>query len=893
MAEERRQRRNEFLELTTAAATTSDNGASFTVTITNSAGNIKSAAAILTVNATPVAPSITTQPGSQSVTAGQTATFSVAATGTAPLSYQWQKNGVNVGTNSSSYTTAAATTSDNGASFTVTITNSAGNTKSAAAILTVNATPVAPSITTQPGSQSVTAGQTATFSVAATGTAPLSYQWQKNGVNVGTNSSSYTTAAATTSDNGASFTVTITNSAGNIKSAAAILTVNATPVAPSITTQPGSQSVTAGQTATFSVAATGTAPLSYQWQKNGVNVGTNSSSYTAAATTSDNGASFTVTITNSAGNTKSAAAILTVNAAPVAPSITTQPGGQSVTAGQTAAFSVAATGTAPLSYQWQKNGVNVGTNSSSYTAAATTSDNGASFTVTITNSAGNTKSAAAILTVNAAPVAPSITTQPGSQSVTAGQTATFSVAATGTAPLSYQWQKNGVNVGTNSSSYTTAAATTSDNGASFTVTITNSAGNIKSAAAILTVNAAPVTYTISGSISGAGGNGATVTLSGAASASTTANSSGNYTFSGLANGTYAVTPAQTGYTFSPSSQAATINGANVTGVNFTATSVGTTYTISGTISPSAGGSGATVILSGAAGATTTANSSGVYSFTALGNGSYTVTPSNSGYSYTPTNQAVTINGASVSGVNFTASASATVIFYDDFQTDTELSSQWFALDVYSDVNSEAECYKPSQVAIVPGTGLVETAIVQSVSCNGHTLPYTSGAIVMAPPFTFLYGTVEFKAKVAGCTGCWPAIWMLGHLCQPSAPTIYNANTCDWPNPGADEIDITELLDSNFTSVNQQIHTAGSNAGGRAATTDTSKNFHVYDLVWSPGTLVWKIDGVITQTVTNSFVPSHPMYLIINLAMGGSGGGGVNNSTLPSSTVVEYVKVTQP
>jgi hypothetical protein len=384
-----------------------------------------------------------------------------------------------------------------------------------------------------------------------------------------------------------------------------------------------------------------------------------------------------------------------------------------------------------------------------------------------------------------------------------------------------------------------------------------------------------------------------VTLSGAASASTTANSSGNYTFSGLANGTYAVTPAQTGYTFSPSSQAATINGANVTGVNFTATSVGTTYTISGTISPSAGGSGATVTLSGAAGATTTANSSGVYSFTALGNGSYTVTPSNSGYSYTPANQAVTINGANVSGVNFTASASATVIFYDDFQKDTELSSSWFALDVYSNVNSEEECYHPSQDAIVPGTGLVETAIVQSVSCNGHTLPYTSGAIVMAPPFTFLYGTVEFQAKVAGCKGCWPAIWMLGYLCQPSAATIYSANTCDWPNPGADEIDITELLDSDFSSVNQQIHTAGSNAGCRAATTDTSNNFHVYDLVWSAGSLVWKIDGAVTCTVTNSSVPSHPMYLIINLAMGGSGGGGVNNSTLPSSTYVNYVKVTQP
>ena len=80
----------------------------------------------------------------------------------------------------------------------------------------------------------------------------------------------------------------------------------------------------------------------------------------------------------------------------------------------------------------------------------------------------------------------------------------------------------------------------------------------------------PSTYSIAGTISpAAGANGATVTLSGAASATTTANGSGNYTFTGLANGTYAVTPSQTGYAFSPTSQSATINGANVTGLNFT------------------------------------------------------------------------------------------------------------------------------------------------------------------------------------------------------------------------------------------------------------------------------------------------------------------------------------
>ncbi len=131
--------------------------------------------------------------------------------------------------------------------------------------------PVAPSITTQPASYAVTAGQTASFSVAAAGTAPLSYQWKKNSVAIsGATSSSYTTPATASSDNGMQFTVTVSNTAGSATSSAATLTVTAAAVAPSITTQPANQSVTAGQTASFSVAAAGTAPLSYQWKKNSV-----------------------------------------------------------------------------------------------------------------------------------------------------------------------------------------------------------------------------------------------------------------------------------------------------------------------------------------------------------------------------------------------------------------------------------------------------------------------------------------------------------------------------------------------------------------------------------------------------------------------------------------------
>ena len=174
-------------------------------------------------------PIITTQPAGKTVTAGQTATFDVAATGTSSMSYQWKKNGALIsGATSSSYTTPATTTSDNGALFTVVVSNSAGSATSNAATLSVNPAPVAPSITTQPTSQTVTAGQTATFTVTATGTAPLSYQWKKNGTAIsGATSSSYSTPAETTSDNGVQFNVTVSNSAGSVTSNAVTLTVNA------------------------------------------------------------------------------------------------------------------------------------------------------------------------------------------------------------------------------------------------------------------------------------------------------------------------------------------------------------------------------------------------------------------------------------------------------------------------------------------------------------------------------------------------------------------------------------------------------------------------------------------------------------------------------------------
>jgi hypothetical protein len=171
--------------------------------------------------------SITTQPASQSVLFGQTATFSVGAAGSAPMMYQWQKNAAAIaGATSSSYTTPPTVTTDSGAQFTVTISNSMGAVTSNPAMLTVNASNTAPTITTQPANQTVAAGQTATFTVVAAGTSPLTYQWQKNSTGIpGATSATYTTPGTTSADNGAQFQVRVSNSLGSISSSAATLTV--------------------------------------------------------------------------------------------------------------------------------------------------------------------------------------------------------------------------------------------------------------------------------------------------------------------------------------------------------------------------------------------------------------------------------------------------------------------------------------------------------------------------------------------------------------------------------------------------------------------------------------------------------------------------------------------
>ena len=162
------------------------------------------------------------------------------------------------------------------------------------------------------------------------------------------------------------------------------------------------------------------------------------------------------------------------------------------------------------------------------------------------------------------------------------------------------------------------------------------------------------TYGVSGQVSGATAAGVTLTLSGAGSASVTTDSSGTYRFSGIANGSYTLTPSKAGYVFYPSRVVVNVNGAEVTGQNFSASlaTVGT-YAVSGTVT-GATVSGVTVSLTDAAKPSTVTDATGSYRFAGLANGSYKVTPSMPGYTFSPPSSIVTVDGASVTEVDFAA-----------------------------------------------------------------------------------------------------------------------------------------------------------------------------------------------------------------------------------------------
>jgi len=525
-------------------------------------------------------PTIIQQPVNRIVVQGGSTTFTVVATGGTPLSYQWQKNQANW-TNGGHYSgcttptlTVANCDSNDAASYRCVVTNPYGNATSNEVTLTITTQPTTFIVESRSGGQnfgnytetagwydaagsvkSTAAGCTAGIgsrycvigatpvSAAFSFTPAITGIWEVFTTNCTTSNSGnplihkVTHAGGTANvgvcqnttcspnavnvwyslgqhalNSGALYSVTLDGStgagsgpSGNAGRSDAIKWELITPSIPppTITQQPSNQNVCPNSTAMFIVAATGQGTLSYQWQKNQVNI-TNGGHYSGCTTTtltvsnasSGDTASYRCAVTNEGGTTYSNAASLMLRAATT---ITQHPANQNICPGGTATFTVAATGDGTLSYQWQKNQANI-TNGGHYSGCTTTtltvssasSGDATNYRCVVTGGCGSgVNSNSASLTLRAATA---ITGQPQSQTVAAGANVSFSVTATGDGTLTYQWLKGGANV-TDGGRFSGATSSTLQitntvpaNSGSYACLVTGGCGSATSSAALLTVN---------------------------------------------------------------------------------------------------------------------------------------------------------------------------------------------------------------------------------------------------------------------------------------------------------------------------------------------------------------------------------------------------------------------
>ena len=274
---------------------------------------------------------------------------------------------------------------------------------------------------------------------------------------------------------------------------------------PAVTTQPTGTTVTAGQTATFTVAGTGNPSPLVQWEVSsdgGVTftpiVGANATTLSVVTTASEDQDQYEAVLTNSIGSATSSPATLSVQTPPV---VTGQPTGAVVDTGQTASFTAAASGNPTPTVQWQVStdgGTTFndvpGATSATYTFTTAAGESGDEYQAVFTNAAGSATSDPATLTLDTLPV---VGTNPTPVTVIAGQSASFTASATAVPSPTVQWQvsTNGGSTFTNISgatngNYSLVTALT-QNGDQYRAAFTNPVGTVYSSAALLTVNPVP------------------------------------------------------------------------------------------------------------------------------------------------------------------------------------------------------------------------------------------------------------------------------------------------------------------------------------------------------------------------------------------------------------------
>ena len=209
-------------------------------------------------------------------------------------------------------------------------------------------------------------------------------------------------------------------------------------------------------------------------------------------------------------------------------------------------------------------------------------------------------------------------------------------------------------------------------------------------------------------------------------------------------------------------------------------------------------------------------------------------------------------------------------------------------------NNESEYYRAENAVVANGM-LTITARQETYG----DAPYTSARLQTSNKQVFTYGKFAIRAKLPYSQAMWPAFWMLG--ANSSSFNLYGG-TVAWP--GCGEIDIMEMIggladgsgDYTTHGTLHYLNSAGRNPAPSYAyryPTRLSDDFHVYEVVWTPHSFTWKLDGVAygTKIVDPDMVAfGRPMFILLNLAVGGAWGGWVDGSTVfPQTYVIDYVR----
>ncbi len=327
---------------------------------------------------------VTFQPAAPTIARGESASFSLGATGSGPLTYQWYRDGQPIaGATRPVLTLDRASESDAG-DYSVEIANALGRARSNAATLTVNP-PVPLAITSQPAGGVLFNGENLTLSVAVTGSGPIAYQWRHNGSPIAQATGSHLTLVGFTyslAANVGTYDVVVTAPYSTVTSEPATVAWGG----PVISVAPnGPIDAAAGETITITASATGDEPLSYRWTRTlgGLDVSTPTLQLSNLSP-ADSGA-YTIEVTDANGHSNRVTFLLDVSAA--TPLIETPPASQAVVPGGRVTLHVGVTSPEFYSYQWRRNGVDIaGATQADFTIEAFGPDDAGDYDVIISGS---------------------------------------------------------------------------------------------------------------------------------------------------------------------------------------------------------------------------------------------------------------------------------------------------------------------------------------------------------------------------------------------------------------------------------------------------------------------------------------------------------------------------